>query len=384
VSEKAIQRAEQDNQAASTGEKSGGRVMAVDVLRGFDMFWLVGGAGLAIAVGRLCGGKIGETIIGQLEHKEWEGFTFYDLIFPLFVFVVGMSVVFSLGKLLETKGRWAAYKRILRRFVLMYAMGLIYYGGFENVWPHMRLLGVLQRLALCYLFTGFLFCHLKVKGLAAVFVALLVGYCALLTFVPVPGAEEPSFEVDKNWATYIDKQYLPGHKHNGDWDPEGLLSTFPAVGTCLLGVFASLLLREKSVSDKAKVGWLIGGGALLVVLGFVWGIQFPVIKKIWTSSYVLVAGGYSFMLLGILYLILDVWKIRWWAAPFVWIGVNPLTIYMARRIVDFNAFGDRFVGGSIAGLFSENVAFLLHTSVSLALSLLLVWFLYKKKVFLRV
>jgi len=360
------------------------RVMSVDVLRGFDMFWLIGGTGVALAVGRLCPPTVRDVIVPQCEHAVWEGFRFYDLIFPLFVFMVGMSLVFSLGKRLQREGRWSAYQRLLRRAVLMFLMGIFYYGGLSNRWPDIRLLGVLQRLALCYLGGGILFIHLKPKGLIAACVILLLGYWAFLSFVPVPDTGAFSFAEGQNWANYIDKKWLPGHKHNGDWDPEGLLSTLPAIGTCLLGVLAALLLGAEGLTPSRKVLCFIGGGAVMVVAGFLWGIQFPVIKKIWTSSYVLVAGGYSFMLLGAFYLIVDVWKLRRWALPLLWIGANPLTIYMAKNIIDFNQLSERFVGGDIKAFAGERVGYLLCTLVSLSLTLALVRFLYNRKIFLRI
>jgi predicted acyltransferase len=359
------------------------RVVSVDVLRGFDMFWLIGGTGVALALARLCPPGLRDMLLPQFEHAPWAGFRFYDLIFPLFVFMVGMSLVFSLGKRLEREGRWSAYRRLLRRGLLLFLMGLFYYGGLRNRWPDIRLLGVLQRLALCYLAGGILFIHLKPRGLIAACAVLLLGYWALLSFVPVPGVGGTSFAEGENWANYIDKQWLPGHKHDGEWDPEGLLSTLPAIGSCLLGVLAALLLGKGDVRPSRKVLCFVGGGALMVAVGFLWGLQFPVIKKIWTSSYVLVAGGYSFMLLGVLYVVVDVWKFRRWALPLLWIGANPLTIYMAKNILDFNQLGERFVGGDVKAFAGEQYGYLLYTLASLTLTLAVVRFLYNRKIFLR-
>ena len=150
------------------------------------------------------------------------------------------------------------------------------------------------------------------------------------------GAEAISFAPEKNWANYIDAHYLPGWKwESKTWDPEGLLSTLPAIGTCLLGVLAAELLRSRNVSEWPKVGCLIGGGILGVIAGYCWGLQFPVIKKLWTSSYVLMAGGYSCIVLGAFYAIIDIWKLRRWAIAFLWIGTNAITLYMAENLLDF-------------------------------------------------
>jgi predicted acyltransferase len=149
------------------------RILSVDVLRCFDMFWLIGGTGVALAVLKLLPEGIQHLLIPQLDHAEWIGFNFYDLIFPLFEFVMGMSVVFSLKKLLHKEGKAAAYRRLFKRSVLLFLLGVLYYGGLSNVWPEIRILGVLQRLALTYLLTGILFIHFELRGMAVISVLIL-------------------------------------------------------------------------------------------------------------------------------------------------------------------------------------------------------------------
>lgn len=359
------------------------RLLSVDVLRGLDMFWLVGGTGLALGVVRLMGEPWKTWLLPQLDHAEWIGFTFYDWIFPLFVFIVGQSVVFSLGRLLEQRGRAAAYRRIARRFFLLYLLGVLYYGGLSYPLAEIRWLGVLQRLALCYLATGLLYCHFRTRGLVFICAALLIGYWILLCFIPLPGEGSVSWVEGHNWPSWVDAHLLPGRKMQGAWDVNGLLSTLPAISSCLLGVFASKMLLAPELPQR-KVVRIMATGAALVVAGLLWALQMPLIKDIWTSSYVLLTGGLSFLLLGALYLVVDVWQVRWWIAPFVWIGVNPLTIYLARNFADFNAFAERFVGGSIAAAVGEDGAYFLKVAVSLGLSLLVVWFLHRRKIYLRV
>ncbi len=172
------------------------------------------------------------------------------------------------------------------------------------------------------------------------------------------------------------------------FDPEGFLSTLPAIVTCLLGVFAGLLLRDKTVPDQRKVIMLIGFGIASAALGWLWNLQFPVIKKIWTSSYVLVAGGYSAILLGIFYQIVDVWQTRAWCQPFVWMGMNSITIYLASNIIGgFRKLATRFVGGDVRTFFDAHIAKgagdMAISIVGLLLAFWLVHFLYKRKVFLR-
>jgi len=360
------------------------RILSIDALRGFDMFWIIGGSGVVGAILPFLGPNVQKLLEPQLEHAAWEGFTLTDLIFPLFVFMVGMTTVFSLSKTLAQHGMAGAYWRLLRRAALLFLLGIFYSGGLCKAWPDIRLLGVLQRIALCYLFTGVLFLHLRTRGLALVAAILLIFYWAWLSFVPAPGVGKVTFEPGVNWSNYLDAKYLPGRKYDGTWDPEGYLSTLPAIVTCLLGVFAAELLRNQQFSEGRKIAYLFGAGIAALVLGYAWGLQFPIIKKIWTSSYVLVAGGYSFLLLGIFYTVIDVWKLQRWASPFVWIGMNAITLYMAENMIDFAGLAQRLVGGDVQKLAGSTVGPLLLAAAAFGMVLGLAWLLYRHKIFLRV
>jgi predicted acyltransferase len=402
------------------------RLMSLDALRGFDMFWIIGAEELVSALDKMAhpkGEGTGFSIIGfvdgQLKHCDWAGFHFEDLIFPLFVFMVGVSLVFSLTKTIRQEGRTVAVKRIFRRGILLFALGLFYSGGFTNNWPDMRLMGVLNRIALCYFFAGLIFCFCNVRAMIAISVGLLVGYWALVTFVPIRNIQLEKTALDQlakergvpddpkalfdattdrgtrhyehgfNLPNHFDFQYLPGRKYDTYFDPEGYLSTFPAIVSCLLGVFAGLLLANSSFKDQQKVIWLIAAGVILLNLGLIWGLQFPVIKKIWTSSFVLVAGGCSALLLGIFYLIIDVWKFQKWCQPFVWMGMNSITIYMTVNILGkggFSRLSARLVGGDIRDFFNARwtgSGELLIAVVGLLMAFWLMHFLYRRKVFLR-
>ena len=159
--------------------------MSVDALRGFDMFWIIGADSLVYALNRMSQNRSTSFLADQLEHAEWEGFHFYDLIFPLFVFIVGVSLVFSLTKSIERAGRAEALKRVFRRSILLFAVGIFYSGGFTSAWPDIRLMGVLNRIALAYFFAGLLFCFFKPRALVAICVGILAGYWAFMTFVPI-------------------------------------------------------------------------------------------------------------------------------------------------------------------------------------------------------
>ncbi|HVV01583.1 MAG TPA: DUF5009 domain-containing protein [Verrucomicrobiae bacterium] len=417
------------------------RYMSVDALRGFDMFWIIGADALVYALRRLTPSAPTKFLADQLEHSDWAGFHFYDLIFPLFVFMMGMSVVFSLRKLLARGGRPEALKRIFRRSILLFIIALLYSGGFSHPWPNIRLMGVLNRIAIAYFFGALFFCFFKPRTLAAIFVSLLVGYWALMTFVPIrdiqltranvaelaardgdqqtaaylrdPDSANPStvknspvwaeterlfyattnyvhgkYDKGYNLSDHLDFQYLPGKKWDTFFDPEGFLSTLPAIGTCLLGIFAGLLLVNENIPDRKKVAWLIAAGIISATLGWCWNLQFPVAKKIWTSSFVLVAGGYSALLLAGFYWLIEVRQVRGWCQPFVWMGMNSITIYLASNIIGgFRSLAGRFAGGDVRTYLdvhvSRGMGDLVISLVGLALAFAFVRFLYRRQIFLR-
>jgi predicted acyltransferase len=370
------------------------RLMSLDALRGFDMFWIMGGDAIGQALDKMVHSDSGVVhfVATQLDHVPWTGFHFYDMIFPLFVFIVGVSLVFSLTKIIEREGREAATIRIVRRGLLLWVIGVLYYGGWSKGIDGIRLLGVLQRIGLCYLFAGLFFVYLKPRGLLISLVSLLVGYWAMLSFIPVPGIEQLGFSdparfaEGRNLTNWIDAHYLPFFKWDGDHDPEGLLSTLPAIASCLLGVFAGLLLRDGRWTPTRKTQILLGAGVASIVLGCLWGLQFPIIKKIWTSSYVLLVGGGSAILLGIFYWVIDVKGFKWWAQPFVWVGLNPITIYLIGNLVDLDKVATRVLGGPVKD-FADGIASgfggVIISVGGTLLGVLVCWFLHRRKLYLR-
>jgi predicted acyltransferase len=370
------------------------RAASVDALRGFSMFAVLGADIVAKSIEQMLAhagpllAALGAVIGAQFAHAEWDGASFYDMVFPLFIFVTGVAIVFSLPRLVEREGKWAAHKRVLRRFVLLYVLGVICYGGVADGWSQVRLGGVLQRIALCYLFASLLFLNTSLRGMLAALAALLLGYWALMSFVPVPGIGAGSFAKDANLASWIDAHYLPGRKWNGSWDPEGILSTLPAIGTCLLGVFAGLLLNNQRVEAGRKSLWLAGAGVALIAAGLIWSLQFPINKHLWTSSFVLVSGGFAALLLGAAHEIIDVRGYKAWAAVFVWVGASAITLYVFNMIVGFYPIARRLVGGDVARLAD---AYLVAGAgkftaavLGIAMAVTAARFLYRRKIFLRV
>ena len=304
------------------------------------MFWITGGDVLFRAIAAWMGWA---WLDHQMEHLPWEGFVFYDLIFPLFIFIVGLVLPLSLRRY-ESNPR-AAYPRIARRVALLLLLGWINWGLLQFDIAQMRWPGVLQRIAICYLCTALAVLHLRVKGQAILTAVLLLGYWALLAFVPAPGFSAYDLSPEGNLVGYVDRLALPGTFCCYPYgDNEGLLSHIPAVATCLLGVLAGWWLTQPRPAMR-KCLELAAAGLVSLAVGWAWSPLFPVIKNLWTSSYVLVAAGWSLLLVAAFYYAIDIRGWRRWAFPFVVIGMNAITIYVAQEFVKFDDIARFFLGG---------------------------------------
>lgn len=363
---------------------AGIRLASLDALRGLDMLCILGIDRLLRALSAATDSRFFHMLGNQMYHVPWSGLHIYDLIFPLFIFIAGVSMVFSLDQIIERDGRGAALRRVLRRSVILFLLGIFYMGGLAGGYANVYLAGVLQRIASAYLFAALIYCYLRRRpaAMALSCAALLIGYWALLTFVPVPGIGHATYARGQNLAHYIDVHFLPGKSVSDPVDFEGsLLNTLGAVANCLLGVFAGLLLKNARLSPLRKAGWLCAAGTVSLGLGYLWNLQFPIVKLLWTSSYVLATCGYSAILLSVFYLVMDVWQFRKWAKPLIWVGMNSIAIYLAANMVNFPRLARRLVGGAAFFGSYGPVAIALG---ALGLELSLAWFLYRRKVFLRI
>jgi predicted acyltransferase len=370
------------------------RLVSLDALRGFNFIWILGADGAVIALAdmmRAHGGSLasaGEFLKAQMTHPYWEGLRFFDLIFPLFIFITGVAITLALPKQLEREGKAKTHLRVAKRALLLYVLGLIYYGGLSDDFDQIRYVGVLQRIAICYLAASVLFLNLDWRGLVAATATLLFGYWAVMTFVPVPGIGAGSYAPDANLANWLDTQFLPGRMWDKTRDPEGLLSTLPAIATCLLGVLSGFVLTCLDIGASRKSAWLIGGGVVLAVAGCLWALQMPLIKSIWTPSFVLVTGGLSAILLGIFHQVIDVWGYRRWTPVFVWIGANAITLYLLNALMGFDVPARRIAGGEFGEMLDDlllpGIGALLVNLVALGLVIALAGYLYRRKIFLRV
>lgn len=276
-------------------------------------------------------------IYPPLEHAEWNGWTPTDLIFPFFLFIVGVSLVYALaGAKAGGRAPGPVLARVARRAAILFALGV-----FTSLYPHfdfsvVRIMGVLQRIALVFLGCSVIYLKTSWRTQLILLVMLLVGYAALLQLAPVPGVGPASLAPTTNLGAWLDRLvFTEAHlwKTSRTWDPEGLLGTLPAVGTGLLGVLAAQWLRRPGLSDRARLGGLAAAGALAVGLGQLWNNWFPINKALWTSSYVLFAGGLALLLLAGLYWLCDVRSYRRWAAPAVVYGVNAITVFFLSAVL---------------------------------------------------
>lgn len=320
------------------------RLMSLDALRGFDMCWILGLAKVTEQVLKRAfpSSPVVTAMATQFDHVDWDGFHFFDLIFPLFLFLAGVSLAIAVPRRVARDGRGAAARHLLARAAILVMLGVVYSGGVQDGWDQIRWLGVLQRIGLASAAAGLLSLWLGTRGLTLTAAALLIGYFLLLRFVPVPGAGAGNFAEGMNLTNHLDSIWLPGRKYDGNHDPEGVLSTLPAIATALLGLLAGKWITG-AASPLRKVGGLIAVGALMLVLGWAWHPYFPVIKKIWSSSFVLVAGGWSALLLGLFYGIVDVLGWRRGLAPFLWVGANPIALYLCSGFGFFRIISARLV-----------------------------------------
>ena len=323
-----------------------GRLLSLDVFRGLTVMGMV-------VVNNP--GDWGH-IYPPLEHAEWNGCTPTDLVFPFFLFIVGVSLTYALaGVKQRDEPQGQTLGRVLRRAAVLVGLGL-----FLSLYPHfdfsvVRIMGVLQRIGLVYLGCSVIYLKTNWRTQVALLAALLLGYAALLQLVPVPGFGPANLEPATNLGAWLDRSlFTEAHlwKQSRTWDPEGLLGTLPALGTGLLGVLAAQWLRRPDTTASVKVRGLVAAGLACVLLGRLWNGWFPINKALWTSSYVLFTGGLALVLLAALYWLCDVRGYQRWATPAVAFGVNAIAVFVGSALLSrtFGLFKLALPGGGVGGL----------------------------------
>ena len=382
-------------------EKISNRLISLDVFRG---------ATIALMILVNNPGDWG-NVYPPLLHAKWNGCTPTDLVFPFFLFIVGVSVTLSLTKRKERgDDLYKLVLQIFRRSFLIFFIGV-----FLNAFPdfnlsEVRILGVLQRIALVYFFISLIFLFTEWKTQVIISAILLLGYWALITLVPVPGIGMPNIsqptiydpnlqkEIAPNIVAWLDNKLLAGHlwRSTKIWDPEGLLSTLPAIVTGLFGVLLGKFLRTK-LDEFNKIIWIFFTANILIFTGLLWDLVFPMNKSLWTSSYVLFTAGLALHFFAMCYWLIDVKKIDWWIKPFVVYGTNAITVYTLSwiggtflRRVKFDFYGTET---SLRNFLYDNLfkPFFSPINASLAWAIFYVlfwlgimWIFYKKKIFLKI
>ena len=373
--------------SAGGSVKGAGRLYSLDALRGFDMFWITGGQKLVFALATVTGWPLFEWMNSQMHHVEWNGFAFYDMIFPLFLFLAGVSMPYSFASR-ASKGdsRRKIYIHAAKRMLILVVLGMLVNRILELDPDNLRFASVLGRIGIAWFLAAMIVLNAGIRWQVAWFWSLLIIYCLLMLLVPVPGFGAGDLSPEGNLAGFIDRLLLPGTMYTEFNEPEGILSTIPSVSTALLGVFAGHLLRLErgGLTGLQKAVIIIGAGIISLFLGILWGTFFPVNKNLWTSSFVLYAGGWSLMLLGLFYLVIDVWRIKKWAFFFVVIGMNSITIYVLQnRILRFDIIRDFFLKG-IYDLSPAMVQPFISALGYIAVVWIFLWFLWRKRIFLKV
>jgi predicted acyltransferase len=342
-----------------------------------------------------------------LQHSAWNGWTPTDLVFPFFLFIVGVSLVYSFrSRLARGETRSAILMHALRRAIILFAIGVLVINSFPNRYDpaHIRIYGVLQRIAICYLIASVFVLWSGVRGQIVAIAACLVGYWVLMRHVPVPGFGVPGRDIplldpDRNLVAWLDRKLLMGHLYEGTRDPEGLLSTIPAIGTALLGVLTGEWLRSNRTARSKALGMFIFG-ILGLAAGKFFNIWFPINKKLWTSSFVLFTAGFGLVILALCYWLLDVRKLRGrWTFPALVFGMNAIAAYVLSEVlasvlgsIHLNVpGGDHSLQAVIYRTLFTSANAPPSANASLAYSLafvfvcwLVMWLLYRKKIFLKI
>lgn len=359
------------------------RLLSLDTLRGFDMLWIIGGDLFFQSLGKNTDWVWADIMAQQVHHAKWGNFNFFDLIFPLFMFMAGASIPYALFSKLE-KGvpKKELYFKIVKRTIILVIFGMIYNGALDFQFGTLRIASVLGQIGIAYFITAMIAIHFSsFKQIALWTGGILLGYAALQLLVPVPGQGSGVLTGMGSINGYIDRNFLPG-RPLGKWgDPEGLLCIVSGSTVTLMGVLAGIMLRSEEIKPKSKVLKMAIIGAVMVVIALVLRPWYPIIKGLWTPTYDLLSGGLSFMLLALFYLVIDVLDYRKWTLFFRVIGMNSITIYMAYRIIDFETI-TIFLFGGFAGLLGDLSSTVLIAGMIL-LEWLLLYFLYKKEIFLK-
>ncbi len=373
-----------------TSEVKLGRLTSLDVFRG------------ATIAGMILVNNPGSWayVYPQLGHADWHGWTFTDLIFPFFLFIVGVAIVFSFSRRIEIGySRMKLFLKVIRRALILFALGL-FLNGFPNFdFSTIRIMGVLQRIAICYFFASVIYLTSSIGWQVIWSVILLFVYWGLMEFVPVPEIGAGLYEKGRNFAAYVDSLILSGHMWSATktWDPEGIISTIPAISTTLFGVLTGHWLRSKR-NEIEKTLWLFIMGNLGLFIGAVWNAWLPINKNLWTSSYAVFTVGFALIVLGFCYFFVDVKGYKKIVYPFIVYGMNAITVFVLSGIIgrlsvyfkvslsdgNMTTVKNYIYQNFFASWLGPMNGSLGYAIAHVLLMYLFVWILYKKKIFIKI
>jgi len=366
------------------------RLLSVDALRGFDMFWILGAEGLFAALFTLTGWGIWQTLADQMEHSTWHGITAYDCIFPLFIFLSGVSLGLTVKPIKEYPivVQKQKYRHAIKRLLLLLFLGVVYNHGWGTGAPfafdEIRYASVLGRIGVAWFVAAMLLWHTGIRTQAIILVSTLLGYWLLLAFVSIDGYGGGNYSATGALNVWFDQHFLPGARYrNKPLDPEGLLSNICSIMNALIGVFAGRAMKQLAAKPRKILIYLVSSGVIMLVLGFAWSTVFPINKNLWSSSFVLVTCGYSSLLLALFYFLIDVLKWRRWATFFAVIGMNSIVIYLSTSLITWYYTTKSLFGGFItaAPLVWQP---LLMVCAGLLIKWLVLYWLYLRKIFIKV
>lgn len=359
------------------------RLFSLDALRGFDMFWITGGGYLVAVLAKYTGAGWLKVLADQMEHVEWAGFHFEDLIFPLFMFISGVAIPFALISKLEKKVQKAELaKKAVKRGLTLVLLGMVYNGVFSDGFENPRFASVLSQIGLAYLFASLIVIYSKTfKDRLYWLGGILVGYGIVQLLIPVPGIGAGVLTPEGCINGYIDRAILPGRLHGGVFDPEGLLCIFSAIAITLMGTVAGHFLRDKTTNDQQKVKTLLIIGASSIVAALLLSTFYPIIKKCWTTPFNLLAGGIGFILMATFYWIIDVKGWKKWSFFFRVIGMNSIFIYLLYDMVNVGNITKYVLGWTVLW---GDFGMVVNVIGSIMIVWSLLYYMYKKNIFLRV
>lgn len=361
------------------------RLYSLDALRGFDMFWIMGAEEVFHGLAKSTGSPFWGAVSNQFTHPRWNGFHIYDLIFPLFLFMAGVSTPYSVGRELEKgKSRQQLVMRVIKRSLILVLLGIVYNNGLQlRPLSDIRFSSVLGRIGIAYMFANIIFLYTKERTQVIWFAGLLIAYWLILKFTSAPGFASGDLTMEGNFASYVDRTILPGKLSLGIHDTVGFFNNIPAISTALSGILAGTFLKKNSSAPSKKAALLAWFGLLSILLAQLWNLDFPINKNMWSSSFVLHTTGLSLILLSIFYYIIDVLGYKSWAFFFRVIGMNSILIYISGRFINWEYTTTGFFQW-VSQLTGDPFNIVVMAMLLVIIKWLFLYQLYKKKIFLRV